>query len=395
MHLLFATSIVPDAKGGSGYEIATAAVVDALREAGARVTVAGYLWPDQAMPPHPDTLVLGRLDMRTEGASMPAKLGWLARAVRLGLPFASAKLHAVSPDAFRRRIGERGPFDAYVLNGAQFAAAFEPLFADRPRLFVAHNVEHRSAAENAAAASGTERLMFSREARLLRGVEARLCREAAFTFTFAEEDRAAFGLADDARSAALPLVTRREPAAPPAGGQRAIACDAALIGTWTWTPNRIGLDWFVRAVLPLLPPDFRVRVAGFVPAELAAAHANVEWVGRVPDAAEFVRSAAVVPLVSRAGTGVQLKTIETFELGLPAVATPHSLRGIGFLPGNCTVAEDAPAFAAALRRAAARPPGDLNGGAFHRAQRRLLVERVARGLQALAPAMPGRLRAVA
>ncbi|TGV51027.1 glycosyl transferase, partial [Mesorhizobium sp. M00.F.Ca.ET.149.01.1.1] len=41
MHLLFATSIVPDGALASGYEIANAAIIDALRRAGARVTVIG------------------------------------------------------------------------------------------------------------------------------------------------------------------------------------------------------------------------------------------------------------------------------------------------------------------------------------------------------------------
>ena len=40
MQLLFATSIVPDGGLGSGYEIANAAVIGALRRAGARVDPA-------------------------------------------------------------------------------------------------------------------------------------------------------------------------------------------------------------------------------------------------------------------------------------------------------------------------------------------------------------------
>lgn len=383
MHLLFATSIIPDAAGGSGYEIASAAVIAALRENGARITVAGYLWPDQAMPQDPDTLVLGRLDPRTDGASMPTKLGWLARAAWRGLPFASAKLHALPPAGLRALLQAAGRFDAYVLNGAQFAAAFEPVFADRPKLFVAHNVEHRSAAENAAAASGFERLLFRREARRLRAVEERLCREAAFTFTFAEEDRAAFGLSDRARAAALPLVTR---ASAPQASPREITCDAALIGTWTWVPNRIGLEWFLDSVLPRLPADFRVRIAGSAPADLPARYPRAEWVGRVPDATAFVRSAAVVPLVSRAGTGVQLKTIETFELGLPAIATAHSLRGIGHMPANCRLADDAETFAAALVEAARKKLPDADGSLFWRGQRDLLVRRVGQALERLSSA---------
>lgn len=205
----------------------------------------------------------------------------------------------------------------------------------------------------------------------------------------------AFGLSDDARSAALPLTTRA--GAPPRLAGRRVLCDAALIGTWTWTPNRIGLDWFLDRVLPLLPEDFQVRVAGHVPAGLASRHPRVGFVGRVPDATQFVSSAAVVPLISRAGTGVQLKTIETFELGLPAVATTHSLRGIGFLPENCRVADDPRSFAEGLLAAARSPMALADGSEFAREQRRLAARRIAWGLAALGP--PGaameRERAVA
>jgi UDP-N-acetylmuramate dehydrogenase len=41
MHLVFATSIVPQGAPATGYEIANAAIIDALRRAGVRVTVLG------------------------------------------------------------------------------------------------------------------------------------------------------------------------------------------------------------------------------------------------------------------------------------------------------------------------------------------------------------------
>ena len=51
MHLVFATSIVPDGAAGSGYEIANAAVIDALRRAGARVAPDGALIAARAARP--------------------------------------------------------------------------------------------------------------------------------------------------------------------------------------------------------------------------------------------------------------------------------------------------------------------------------------------------------
>ncbi|MDX8436865.1 glycosyltransferase family 4 protein [Mesorhizobium abyssinicae] len=381
MHLLFATSIVPDGALASGYEIANAAIIDALRRAGVRVTVVGFNWPGKPAADPDNTIVLGAVDVRTESASPLQKLAWVAKAMLSGLTFASVKLRTVSDAEVRAAIGRAGPVDGYVLNSVQFAGAFETLFGDRPSIFVAHNVEHRSAEENAASArSLLQRFLFRREARLLKVMEERLCRQARFVFTLAEEDRAALGVASVDRSAVLPLVTRT--LAPAPAGSRRIDCDAALIGTWTWQPNRIGLDWFLQKVVPHLRPDFRIKIAGGMPSGITSTHPGVEFVGRVPDAQDFVRAAAVIPLISTAGSGVQLKTIETFELGLPSVATSRSLRGIGHRPDNCVVTDDPIAFAAALEAAAAKGR-DVDGGAFHRRQVKALDAAIRLGLEKL------------
>lgn len=387
MHLVFATSIVSDGAPSTGYEIANAAIIGALRRVGVRVTVLGFIWPGRKPANPEETVVLGAVDVRTDGASLPRKLAWLAGAMRSGLTFSSAKLRIVSPQTVRAALSDIGPVDGYILNSVQFAAAFEGVFDDRPSIFVAHNVEHRSAEENAAAsASLFQRLLFSREARLLKGVEDRLCRKARFVFTLAEEDRAALGVAEASKSAFLPLVTRDVPPPPPA--PRTIACDAALIGTWTWQPNRIGLDWFLGEVVPHLDPSFRIRIAGSIGGNISCPHPGVSFVGRVPDATEFVRSGAVVPLISTSGSGVQLKTIETFELGLPSVATSRSLRGIDRPPSNCVVADEPRAFAKALEAAASAPPRDLDGRGFFESRREALDRQIALGLQALGPAAP-------
>ncbi|TIN92416.1 MAG: glycosyltransferase [Mesorhizobium sp.] len=376
MHLLFATSIVPDGALASGYEIANAAIIAALRRAGARVTVIGFAWPGRAAADPENTVVLGSVDVRTENASAPQKLAWVGKAMLSGLTFASIKLRAVSDSDVLAAIERAGPFDGYVLNSVQFVGAFEKLFEGRPSIFVAHNVEHLSARENAAAATGIfQRLLFRREARLLEVVEERLCRHARFVFTLAEEDRAALGVGSDDRSAVLPLVT----GAKARKGPRRIECDAALIGTWTWQPNRIGLDWFLDKVVPHLRLDFRIRIAGSMPSGVTSAYPGVEFVGRVPDAQAFVGAAAVIPLISTAGSGVQLKTIETFELGLPSVATSRSLRGIDHRPANCVVTDDPAGFARALEAAAA-DIRDVDGSAFHREQIRALDAAIRLGL---------------
>lgn len=379
MHLLFATSIIPDGASDSGYEIGNAAMLDALRRSGARVTVMGYCWPGK-VPSDPDqAIVLGEVDVRTEGASALKKMAWLMRAVASNIPFSSAKVAIASPDELRAAMRKAGPFDGYIMNSVQFAGAYEGLFDDLPSIFIAHNVEHVSAAQNAEAAhSAFQRYLFRREATLLKKLERRLCDKARFTFTVAEEDRAPLGIDQPDRSIALTLSTRSSPPSPQA--RRRIDCDAALIGTWTWQPNRIGLEWFLNEVTPHLHDDFQVRIAGFVPEGLTCAHPGVKFVGRVEDATRFVQSAAVIPLISRAGTGVQLKTIETFELGLPSVATTSSLRGIDRFPSNCHHTDDPRAFAEALQRMVRMRTPDVDGRAFFASQRIALDKRVRFGL---------------
>lgn len=381
MHLVFVTSLVPDGAPSTGYEIANAAIIAALRRQRVRVTVIGYVRPGRKPVDPESTIVLGEIDPANENASSLRKIGWVAAAFTSGLTVSSAKLRTMSDTAFEQALKSAGQCDAYVLNAVQMTAAYETVFADKPTLFVAHNVEHVSAGQNAAATGSPLRsFLFSREARLLRAIENRLCANARFVFTLAEADRQALGVTVPGRSVVLPLVTSDKPVT--VSPHRKITDDAGLIGTWTWQPNRVGLEWFLREVTPHLPDDFRIAVAGSVPRDLAARHQNVRFLGRVDDAGEFVTSSAVIPLISRAGTGVQLKTIETFEMGLPAVATSSSLRGISMVPENCVQADDPRSFASALQKFA-RDPVLADGRAFHAAQLRGLDEAVSNGLKAL------------
>jgi len=382
--LVFVTSLVPHAIASTGYEVANAAVIDGLRRAGAHVTVLGFTWPGHKAAENKDTIVLGEVEVRTEGAGIKRKIEWVATSFLTGLTVSSAKLRVIPAIELHNAITELGDFDAYVLNGVTLPGAFEKIFKNKPSIFVAHNVEYRSAEENAADAKGKiQKYLFGREARILKKLENRLCKQANFVFTFAEDDGTVLGLSSE-KFATLPLVM-------PGNGASSTVHpakhDLALIGTWTWHPNRIGLEWFLREVKPLLPKDISIAIAGNTPADLMSAWPGINFVGKVPDATEFVESGKLVPLISRAGTGVQLKTIETFELGMPSVATAHSVRGIGNIPANCTIADKPAEFAAAIvERLKTINDGDrqrLDGKAFKQAQINGMDVAITRGLKTL------------
>ncbi|TDH39413.1 glycosyltransferase [Pseudohoeflea suaedae] len=386
MHLVFVTSLVPVTEPRSGYDIANRVIVDALRLMGHHVSVIGFLQPGAAVADRDNTVLLGELEVTNAKVGAAQKLRWLASAFRHGEPVSVAKMHAASRGQLRQALASVGPFDGIVLNSVQLPGAFLDLFSSSPCLYVAHNVEAASAAQNASTAgSPSSRFLFSREARLLRDVETRLCALANHVFTLADADRAALGVPGPDRSGVLPLVTSIEPPAPPAS--RAPEFDVGLVGSWTWAANRAGLDWFLERIVPRLPSDFKIAVAGGLEDTPAGMSANVGFLGRVPDARDFVRSVRVVPLVSRVGTGVQLKSIETFELGIPAVATRSSVRGIAEPPANCRVADDDAGFAEALidlvNRARSGENLDVDGRAFHESQLNGLTAALAIGIERL------------
>jgi hypothetical protein len=386
LRLAFLTSLIPVARPDTGFEIANAAILKALRDAGHDVTAIGFLRPGEVPTDPGEAVVVAEADIENAVVTAGEKLRWLAAAIRSGMPVACAKLRLIGAGRLVEAVRSHGPFDALVLNAVLLPGAFPELARIAPCVLVEHNIEHVSANQNADhAGNPVLRWLYRREARLLERLERGLWDQARFIWTLAEEDREALGPAYREKSCVLPLVSGDPAARPPDDGGEAPAFDIGMIGTWTWGPNLIGLEWFLREICPLLPDDIRIAVAGRMPPELRAPP-GVTLVGRVPSAEAFLSSCRLVALSSRAGTGVQLKTIETMQLGLPAVATPLSCRGFTELPPNFSLA-DAPAdFARMLvERVAAIRAGDrqrIDGAAFMAGQRLALNEGLAQGLAA-------------
>lgn len=388
MRLAFVTSLVPVARPDTGFEIANAAIVDALTAAGHEVVPIGFMRPGE-IPRDRRSVVVDRFTIENAAASPLRKILWLAAALARGLPVPCAKLWLAGRGRFETALIKAGPFDAILFNAAMLPGALPALKQGRRFGLVEHNVEHVSAGQNAAHATRPWlKSLFARDARLLERIEHDLCAKASFVWFLAEEDRRFVGkalgspAAFEGKSAVMPLVSTSAPLL--VSAPVPIAFDVGLIGTWTWAPNYIGLDWFLREVCPHLPADIRVGIAGRLPAEIADLPTSVTTLGRVDDAGAFLGSCRTVALASRAGTGVQLKTIEAFQLGKPAVATTLSLRGFSEKPANVRIADDAPAFAAALielvaEQRAGRVP-HVDGQAFMQAQRGRMQAVIAEGL---------------
>ena len=313
MHLAFVTSLVPGANPSTGYEVANRVIIDGLRALGHKVSVFGFAQSHQSSVDDKDTHVLRILDVENARASSIQKISWMMKAVQGGIPVGAAKLKEFSWDDLQARLQRIGPFDRILINSFQMAAAFPQLLDDLPFNYIAHNVEHETARQNAREATAIrDKFLYEREARLLETLEADLCQRAEFVWFLSDDDRQALcGNSEGANT--LPLVSVAQE-----NNQHSISekrCDVGLIGTWTWQPNKIGLEWFLSQVAPLLDSNISVSVAGSTPPELVRDIANVEFAGRVKNAGEFVRQSRLIALVSQGGNRSPIKNHRSIPIG--------------------------------------------------------------------------------
>ena len=105
------------------------------------------------------------------------------------------------------------------------------------------------------------------------------------------------------------------------------------IGSMNWMPNEEGIRWFIDEVLTKTVekvPEFVYHLAGRnMPEWLTSLkNPNVDVIGEVPDAKEFVSNhdVAIVPLLS--GSGIRIKIIESMALGKTVITTRVGAEGI-------------------------------------------------------------------
>lgn len=143
-------------------------------------------------------------------------------------------------------------------------------------------------------------------------------------------------------------------AVPPLGAPPPTHDRVLFVGNLTYAPNEQGAVWFVREVLPLLPPTWHLDLVG-APGDLVAGLASdrVDVIGWVDDVAPWYEQASVVIVPLHAGTGTRLKALEAFAHGRPVVATSVGVAGLDVRHGHeLLVADNASAFATAILRAA-------------------------------------------
>jgi glycosyltransferase involved in cell wall biosynthesis len=113
-----------------------------------------------------------------------------------------------------------------------------------------------------------------------------------------------------------------------------------VTGSFDWHPNRIGLRWFLREVVPALRAfavePLQVRVAGRMDAALAAeidAVPGVSAVPNVPDMRDELGRAQIVAAPILASSGTRLRILEAWAAARPVVTTPEGALGLAHRDG--------------------------------------------------------------
>jgi glycosyltransferase involved in cell wall biosynthesis len=129
----------------------------------------------------------------------------------------------------------------------------------------------------------------------------------------------------------------------PAAGARIV-----LVAYLRWRPNVEAALELVDRVLPRVRsriPDATVCLVGKDPPPEVLRHqgATVEVTGGVDDVLPYLHSARVTVLPLRAGGGTRLKALEALAAGVPMVATPLAVNGLGLRDGEHVLIGRSPA----------------------------------------------------
>ena len=128
------------------------------------------------------------------------------------------------------------------------------------------------------------------------------------------------------------------------------------LGSLEWSPNLEGVIWFLEDIWPNILkrfPDVKFYLAGRnIPRDIIEQdYPNLEVVGEVEDAHEFMRgkSIMIVPLLS--ASGIRVKIIEGMALGKAIISTEIGAEGLGAEKGkHLMVADESSQFVDSLEK---------------------------------------------
>ena len=256
-----------------------------------------------------------------------------------------------------RRVIRDGGFDIVQCEGVLFSSYLSAIRSETsaPVVLRAHNVEHRIREMMAGQTSGSLRRGYLRNlAGRLRKYETEAAQLFDAIVPISGPDLQWF---KEAAPDSMPILLSET-------GVTSHGClsepdepnvKVGFIGALNWKPNVQGLIWFTDRVWPLVCkalPAATLHIAGrgapaTAPSWLRGR--NINWLGEVDDARQFMASVNVMIAPLFAGSGLRIKIIEAMSIGKPVVATTVAVDGIPAVDGReLFIADNASSFSSAL-----------------------------------------------
>jgi polysaccharide biosynthesis protein PslH len=382
LKVLFLTTVLPR-KRRMGSEVASQAVIDALTELGADVTVVGYIRTDDDYSLGSGEVCAGKRHIETKGAGAHAGM-WFMQSLLKRLPYSVAKYYSSAFVASVRKL-MRQDNDLVIVDHVQMSWLIDAVPLRGKLIGMAHNVEHQMYQSFIGEQkSGVRRWVYQRESRLLREMEIAFANKVDQLWVLTQSDAKSFAvLKQNGSIKEIPLPGSAIPAGPTPVTKE---FDIGMVGSWTWKANEEGLRWFFDRVYPHLPDDLTIHVAGSGAKWLDGRYGNVKYLGFVDDVQQFLQRARVIAIPTLSGGGIQIKTLDAIASGSQVVATPLALRGIDDHPPTLRAAEDAEQFARLLRSAVTSSDSAASAQAIEwsRLRRSRFMSEVAGSVQSLA-----------
>ncbi|GEN98877.1 glycosyl transferase [Novosphingobium sediminis] len=273
--------------------------------------------------------------------SAPLPLAALA-ALGQGLPVSLAAFSSAKLQRWVNQVLQTRPISAIFVFSGQMAQYVPPEFRGR---VVMDFVDVDSAKFEAYAQTGAlpRRLLYAREARLLRRFEEATARRATTSLFVSSEERALFesrlsGAArPDVRALGNGIDTQLfdpatvEPAPELAGDGPSIV----FTGQMDYPPNITAVELFAHEVMPLIRqahPQARFAIVGRAPTPAVRALGGLNGTlvtGAVPDVRPWLAGADIVTAPLLIARGVQNKVLEAMAMARPVLLTPAAATGIG------------------------------------------------------------------
>ena len=121
-----------------------------------------------------------------------------------------------------------------------------------------------------------------------------------------------------------------------------------FIGSFNWRPNSEGLLWFIKDIFPKIKqhfPQITVNIAGSQSEKFKEFKGlkGVNLIGFVENSNDFLlqNGIFIAPLLS--GSGIKMKVLEAFSLGLPCILTEIAAEGLD-LPASIKISKTSDEF---------------------------------------------------